>query len=50
MRTLIGLALGLLILAPAFLPAEDKDKGDKKVAPALNFKMKGLDGKEVDLS
>jgi glutathione peroxidase len=49
-RTLVGLALGLLILAPAFLPAEDKDKGDKKVAPALNFKMKGLDGKEVDLS
>jgi glutathione peroxidase len=49
-RTLVGLALGLLILAPAFLQAEDKDKGDKKVAPALNFKMKSLDGKDVDLS
>src|SRR5687768_14816375 len=23
---------------------------EKKVGPALNFKMKGLDGKEVDLS
>ena len=50
MRTLVGLALGLLILAPALLQAEDKDKGDKKVAPALNFKMKSLDDKDVDLS
>jgi glutathione peroxidase len=49
-RTLVGLALGLLILAPALLQAEDKDKGDKKVAPALNFKMKSLDDKDVDLS
>src|SRR5262249_7959763 len=49
-RTLVGLAAGLLLLAPAFVCAEDKDKGDKKVAPALNFKMKAIDGKEVDLS
>src|SRR5262249_28871232 len=26
------------------------DKGEKKVPPVLNFKMKGLDGKEVDLA
>src|SRR5215469_1460612 len=50
MRTLVGLAAGLLLLAPAFARAEDKDKGDKKVSPALNFKMKAIDGKEVDLS
>jgi len=49
-RTLVGLAAGLLLLAPAFAPAEDKDKGDKKVGSALNFKMKAIDGKEVDLS
>ncbi len=50
MRTLIGLVAGLLLLAPAFARAEDKAKGGKKVAPALNFKMKAIDGKEVDLS
>ncbi len=49
-RTLIGLTAGLLLLAPALVSAEGKDKGDKKVAPALNFKMKSLDGKDVDLS
>jgi glutathione peroxidase len=49
-RTLVGLTAGLLLLAPAFVVAEGKDKGDKKVAPALNFKMKSLDGKDVDLS
>ncbi len=50
MRTLVGLAAGLLLMAPAIVHAEGKDKGDKKVASVLNFKMKGLDGKEVDLS
>ena len=50
MRTLVGLVAGMLLLAPVLVGAEDKKKGDKKVAPALNFKMKGLDGKEVDLS
>ncbi len=39
--------MGLLVLAPAFARAE---KGDKKVPDVLNFRMKGLDGKEVDLS
>ncbi|MGH7173659.1 MAG: glutathione peroxidase [Gemmataceae bacterium] len=50
MRTLIGLVAGMLLLAPMLVGAEDKKKGDKKVAPALNFKMKSLDGKDVDLS
>jgi glutathione peroxidase len=49
-RTLVGLVAGLLLMAPAFVHAEGKDKGDKKVAPVLNFKMKSLEGKEVDLS
>jgi glutathione peroxidase len=37
-----------LLLAPAFAGARDKE--DKKVPGVLNFKMKGLDGKDVDLS
>jgi glutathione peroxidase len=49
-RTLIGLVAGLLLLAPVFAPAEGKDKGDNKVVSVLNFKMKSLDGKDVDLS
>jgi glutathione peroxidase len=46
MRFLFTLAA--LVAAPALLVAEEK--AEKKVAPVLNFKMKGLDGKEVDLS
>jgi len=49
MRHGVYLLAGLLLAAPAFAPAEEK-KGDKKVAPALNFKMKGIDGKDVELS
>jgi glutathione peroxidase len=48
MRTLVGCLAGLLVLAPALVRADDKGGG--KVAGVLNFKMKGLDGKEVDLS
>jgi glutathione peroxidase len=49
MRTaILGLA-AVLAAAPAVFAA-DKDKGDKKVPAVLDFKMKGLDGKEVDLS
>ena len=50
MRKLVGLAAGLLLVAPAILQAEDRAKGERKVAPALNFKMKCLDGKDMDLS
>jgi glutathione peroxidase len=42
--------VGLILLAPAVARAEGKDGGGKKVPAVLNFKMKGLDGKEVDLS
>jgi glutathione peroxidase len=43
---ILGVA-GLLALANA-TPA--KDKGDKNVPPVLNFKMKDLAGKDMDLS
>jgi glutathione peroxidase len=46
-RRLTCLALALLI-APA-APAEDKKEEKKVVPPVLNFKMKTLDGKDVDL-
>jgi glutathione peroxidase len=49
-RCLTCLALALLIAAPSARPAE-KEKGEKKmVPPVLAFKMKSLDGKEVDLA
>ena len=46
---------GLLLAAVAALglwavPAGAEEKKGDKVPPALNFKMKGIDGKEVDLS
>jgi glutathione peroxidase len=42
-------AVALLGLCAPSARAEGK-KGDKKVPDVLNFKMKGLDGKEVELS
>jgi glutathione peroxidase len=48
MRTLIGVLVAVLVLAP--LAASQENPAAKKVPPVLNFKMKGLDGKEVDLS
>src|ERR1700677_167898 len=50
MRMMLGLLAAALLLAPGLARADDKDKGDKKVPAVLNFKMKGLDGKDVDLS
>ena len=47
MKKLIALAAGLLLVAGA--EAEGK-KPEKKVSGALTFTMKGLDGKNVDLS
>jgi glutathione peroxidase len=48
MRFVQVMALLALLTAPA--QADDKEQGDKKVAPVLNFKMKGIDGKDVELS
>jgi glutathione peroxidase len=50
MRMMFVLLAAALLLAPVLVRADDKDKGDKKVPAVLNFKMKTLDGKDVDLS
>jgi glutathione peroxidase len=42
--------IAVLAFATAPALADDKEKGDTKVAPVLNFKMKGIDGKDVELS
>ena len=42
-------AAALLAVISGVVNSEEK-KGDKKVPPVLNFKMKKLDGKEADLS
>jgi glutathione peroxidase len=51
MRVCAAFVAGFTVLLAAVLcvRAEDK-KGDKKVPPVLNFTMKGIDGKDVDLS
>ena len=47
MRTLLfTLAVGLLTMAPAFAV----DSKGEKVSSPLEFKLKGIDGKEIDLS
>jgi glutathione peroxidase len=54
MRLLLSLAA--LMAVPVLVAAVDAEKKatsdskDTKVAPVLNFKMKGIDGKDVDLS
>jgi glutathione peroxidase len=51
MRRLAAVILGFVVLfAASSSPQAGEKKGDKKVPPALNFTMKGLDGKDVDLS
>jgi glutathione peroxidase len=46
----LGLAALTALAATAVAADKEKDKGDAKAPPVLNFKMKGLDGKDVDLS
>ncbi|HEX7377801.1 MAG TPA: glutathione peroxidase [Pirellulales bacterium] len=49
MRTLVySLVLGFLAASAA--PVLAADQGDKNVSNALNFKMKSLDGKNIDLA
>jgi glutathione peroxidase len=50
MRRFVHLTLAALISFAFVLPARADEKGDKKVPPVLNFKMKSLAGQEVDLS
>src|SRR5262245_22461191 len=47
MRMALVLSAAAVLSSSLAMAAE---KGDKKVPEALNFKMKSLDGKEVDLS
>jgi glutathione peroxidase len=47
-RALLALTALALLTTATVVPAEDK--GDKKVPPALNFKLKDIKGKEVDLA
>jgi glutathione peroxidase len=42
--------LALAVLTACAWEARGKKKGDQKVPPVLNFTMKSLDGKDVDLS
>jgi glutathione peroxidase len=49
-RPLAYLAAGLLAALPAVARAEGKAPEGKKVPAVLEFKMKSLDGKDVDLS
>jgi glutathione peroxidase len=51
MRFCVVASLGFAaFVAAASSPRAEEKKGDKKVPAALNFTMKGLDGKDVDLS
>lgn len=50
MRRIVVALLGLMVLTACALPAFSDDQGGKTVPPVLNFKMKSLDGKDVDLS
>ncbi len=49
MKSLLMTAAALALASVAGY-AEEKPKGESKVAGPLDFKMEGLDGKEVDLS
>jgi glutathione peroxidase len=50
MRKRIAVIAGLLALAAGTALVQADEKGNKKVPPVLNFTMKSLDGKSVDLS
>jgi glutathione peroxidase len=48
MRLALPVFVGLLAVGAGAASADDK--GDKKVPPALDFTLKGLDGKDVNLA
>jgi glutathione peroxidase len=51
MRTCAAVVVGLAVLVTAMSIARaEEKKGDKNVPAVLKFTMKGIDGKEVDLS
>jgi glutathione peroxidase len=46
--SVLAVPAALLLVSATVAPADEK--GDKRVPPVLNFKMKDITGKEVDLS
>lgn len=50
MHQSLGLLVVCLVGAVLAAPSVGQEKGDKKVPEVLNFKMKGLDGKDVNLA
>src|SRR5947208_15235906 len=51
MRKIVcALVVGLLAASVPAVRGEEKKEGEKKVPPVLNFRMKSLEGKDVDLS
>ncbi|MFN0055564.1 MAG: glutathione peroxidase [Planctomycetales bacterium] len=50
MRKVVAVVAASVLVALVAGSANSEDKGDKKVPAALNFKMKKLDGKEVNLA
>ncbi len=50
MNRRIGILAGLVVLGLSTALLQADEKGTKKVPPVLNFTMKSLDGKSVDLS
>jgi glutathione peroxidase len=47
---LMAFAFAVAALAATLAPADNPKDGDKAMTGALSFKMKGIDGKDVDLS
>ena len=50
MRLLAVMCAGLVVIPATLSSVRVDDKGEKKVPAVLNYKMEGLNGKEVDLS
>ena len=50
MRLLAVMCAGLVVIPATLSSVRADDKGEKKVPAVLNYKMEGLNGKEVDLS
>jgi glutathione peroxidase len=50
MHRAVCLGLSMLVMSASALTADDDRKEGSKVPEVLNFKMKSLDGKEVDLA
>jgi len=50
MARFVAVSCAVAALSAAFVASEEKPNKEKKVPAALNFKVKSIDGKEVDLA